>query len=238
MRSFAIHTKFAALAVALVAASVLGAHAQGNPVSAKVRSVRGTAKYTDNGTWHNLKVNDVINAGNVIETGPESTVDLFINNSVIRITPETTFGLNKAIATETGNETATETEVYLKSGRILGNVKKLAATSKYQIKTPNGVTGIRGTALDIKYLPGPNGMMLTVTSIEGTLLGSAANSKGVIKTAVINTGESWSPDEDIEILPEPVLDGLRAEVPPFDPDVDPVAPIPQPDPTVDFVSPK
>ncbi len=236
MRSFVI-TKFAALSLALAAASIVTVQAQENSVTAKVRSVRGSAKYAENGTWENLKVNQVLRVGSVIETGADSTVDLFLNNSVIRITPETTFGLTKAIATNTGNETATETEVYLKSGRILGNVKKLASTSKYQIKTPNGVTGIRGTAVDVSYLPAPTGMKLTITSIEGTVLGSAANSQGVIKTAVINTGESWSPEEDVTKIPEDLHAALRREVPPFDVPPGQGGEIPQPDPQIPYVSP-
>ncbi|MBA4149346.1 MAG: FecR domain-containing protein [Verrucomicrobia bacterium] len=177
-------------------------------------------------------MNDVLQTGSVIETGPESTVDLFINNSVIRITPDTVFGLNKALATDTGSETVTDTELYLKSGRILGNVKKLAAASKYQIKTPNGVTGIRGTEFDIEYLSGPNGNKLTVRSVNGTLLGSGANSQGQIQTAVINTGQSWSPDEGVRPTPP----NVTLPIPPFDVEGGFTPPIPVPGPVI-YVEP-
>lgn len=226
MKAFA--TRFGVLAVAILAASVLSLQAQPKAVSAKVRAVRGSAKYSDNGSWHTLKVNDVLKTGSVIQTEKDSTVDLFINNSVIRITPDTTFGLTKALATETEAETITDTELYLKSGRILGNVKKLAAASKYQIKTPNGVTGIRGTELDISYLPGPTGYKLVVRSVNGTLLGSAANKQGQIQTAVINTGESWSPDDGITLTPQEV----RLPIPPFDEDGTFTPPVPQPGPVI------
>ncbi|MFN7141636.1 MAG: FecR domain-containing protein, partial [Limisphaerales bacterium] len=163
----------------------------------------------------------------------ESTVDLFINNSVIRITPDTTFGLTKALVTETGADTVTDTELYLKSGRILGNVKKLAAASKYQIKTPNGVTGIRGTEFDISYINN----RLTITSLNGTLVGSAANARGEIKTGVVNTGESWSPDDGIAPIPQQDLANFRGQVPPF---VDPIVvtpPAAAPNPVIIYVEP-
>lgn len=171
-----------------------------------------------------MRVNAVLPVGTVIETGPESTVDLFINNSVIRITPETTFGVTKATATDTGAEQVTDTELYLKSGRILGNVKKLSAASKYQVKTPNGVTGIRGTEFDISFING----LLKVRCVNGTLISSAANRNGNIKTAVINQGETWSPDDEFNTQPEPDLPG-----PDFQGDEDGAQlPVPKPEPTI------
>jgi len=42
-----------------------------------------------------------------------------------------------------------DTQLDLKAGRITGNVKKLSAASKYEVKLPNGVAGIRGTLFDL-----------------------------------------------------------------------------------------
>jgi hypothetical protein len=43
----------------------------------------------------------------------------------------------------------TETQLDLKAGHIFGTVKKMSAASKYEVKIPNGVAGIRGTTYDI-----------------------------------------------------------------------------------------
>ncbi len=186
---------------------------QSQAVTAKVRAIRGTAQASVNGAWKALKVNDSLKAGSVIKTEGESTVDLFINNSVIRVTPDTIIGLEKLLATDTGSDKVTETQLYLKNGRILGNVKKLAAASSYQIKTPNGVTGVRGTDFDISYVPLGNGQFkLTVTSVTGTLVTSAANSQGVILTAVVNTGETWSPGEGLGHIPPAELEQLKIQI--------------------------
>jgi hypothetical protein len=53
--------------------------------------------------------------------------------------------LDKLNLTDTGAETVVEVQLNLPEGNILGNVNKLSAASKYEIKLPNGVAGIRGT---------------------------------------------------------------------------------------------
>ncbi len=190
---------------------VVNLQAATKEVTAKVRAIRGTAQVSLNGTgWAPLKVNDNLKAGAVIKTGADSSVDLFLNNSVVRVTPETTISFDKLLVTETGSETVTETQLNLRSGRIIGNVKKLAAASKYEIKVPTGVVGIRGTDYDITVVPMGNGhFKLTVTSLSGTLVGSAVNMQKVLVTAVINTGETWSPDDGMTVLPPEVIAAAR-----------------------------
>src|SRR5437899_7982601 len=46
---------------------------------------------------------------------------------------------------ETGADTVSETQLDLQRGKIFGNVKKMSAASRYEVKLPNGVAGIRGT---------------------------------------------------------------------------------------------
>ena len=221
---------FSVLFVALVTAALVYADAQ--TVTARVRAVRGSAKYKTNGEWHALKVNDVLKAGTVIETGTESSVDLFVNQSVIRVTPDTTIGLEKLLATDTGADKVLETSLQLRSGRILVNVKKLAAASRYEIRTPNGVTGIRGTDFDISFI----NARLTVTSVNGTLVGSAANNQGDIKTAVINTGETWSPEDGLGKAPEELIAAARSIIIDMtQPENPPV--VPQPPAVLDYVPP-
>jgi hypothetical protein len=50
---------------------------------------------------------------------------------------------------ETGADTVSETQLDLKAGHIFGSVKKMSAASKYEVKIPNGVAGIRGTVYDL-----------------------------------------------------------------------------------------
>src|SRR5207245_9448406 len=104
------------------------------------------------------------------------------NGSVARRVEKTTLGIDKLNFTATGVDTVIETQLDLKSGRILGIVKKMAHDSKYEIKTPNGVAGIRGTEYDI-----------TATSVLRVVSGSMVmvyvKRDGTVVTQVVNTNE-------------------------------------------------
>lgn len=69
--------------------------------------------------------------------------------NVIRIFANTALGFDKLGVTETGAGTVTDTELDLKVGHIFANVKKMSAGSKYEVKIPNGVAGIRGTTVEL-----------------------------------------------------------------------------------------
>jgi hypothetical protein len=68
---------------------------------------------------------------------------------MVRIWENTVLGVDKMTSTETGADVVTETQLDLKAGHIFGMVKKMSAASKYEVKIPNGVAGIRGTTYDI-----------------------------------------------------------------------------------------
>jgi hypothetical protein len=159
------------------------------PLQAIVRAVRGTAKYTTGkGVWVPVKVGTKLKAGDTIQTGPESTVDLFLGQSVVRVNADTAMGFDKLTQMGTGVETVTETQLNLQSGRILGNVKKLAAASKYEIKTPHGVAGIRGTEFIIDA--GGRGRIVV---IAGTVLFAPAGGGQVV---TIFEGNQYLPPAD------------------------------------------
>jgi hypothetical protein len=135
---------------------------------AEVRAVRGTANYsTDRGAnWKKLNVGTRLGEHSVVRTQPGSTVDLFLgdNGPVLRVMEDSTLGIDRLSSENMGGgEKIIETQLDLRSGRILGNVKKLAAASKYEVKTPLGVAGIRGTRYDIRA----DG---TVAVTEGTVV--------------------------------------------------------------------
>src|ERR1043166_9745744 len=153
--------KMIVLAVAFAAASFLNpAQAQTTEGKAVIRAIHGSAKYsTGGGVWAPLKVGQTLRPGSTIQTAADSTVDCFLgaNGPVVRVTPDTTLAFDKLGVTKTEGESVVDTELNLSSGRILGNVKKLAAASKYEVKVPNGVAGIRGTDYEVRVTPNANG---------------------------------------------------------------------------------
>lgn len=194
------------LGMAVAVGALVGITAQAAPIQNKavVRAVRGTANYsTDRGAnWKKLNVGATLMSGSVVRTAPGSLVDLFLgeNGPVVRITEDTTMGIDQLTMEDLGQETIIETQLDLRNGRILGNVKKLAAASRYEVKTPQGVAGIRGTRYDISA----DG---TVTVIEGQVqVVYIVNNQPVSVT--VNAGETarppLGPDQPARVTSTPV----------------------------------
>jgi len=157
--------KFMAVA-ALAFALAHPLQAQTVPGKAEVRAVKGPAVYSvAGGPSIPLKAGTVLGQGATIKTGANASVDLFLGNSagVLRLTENTTLSLDKLTLTDTGADTAIDVQLGLPEGTILSNVNKLSAASRYEIKTPNGVAGIRGT----RFRMGANSFIVL---LEGTLV--------------------------------------------------------------------
>ena len=144
---------------------------------AKVVRIKGFARFTTgNNVWQPLKVGETLRPGSVIQTGIEkgSFVDLVLGDgnapvsavgpaltsskayyqpsaeqNIVRVWENSLLGIDKLTSMETGADTVTETQLDLQAGRIFGSVKKMSAASKYEVKIPSGVAGIRGTVYEI-----------------------------------------------------------------------------------------
>ncbi|MEO7299478.1 MAG: FecR domain-containing protein [Verrucomicrobiota bacterium] len=184
--------------------------------SAHVRQIKGSAKYSvEGGGLVPLKSGATLKPGSTIQTAPESIVDLDLgaNGPVIRVTPSTTVSLDKLTQAGTGIDRVIDTRVNVQNGTIVGSVTKLAKASRYEIKTPNGVAGIRGTDYVISVKPRGDGTYeVTYTDITGTLV-VAARAKGnaAPETVVLNAGESWTPGSPVGPAPRQLLEFYRAQ---------------------------
>ncbi len=109
-----------------------------------------------------------LHSGATIKTGPGSVVDLFFGSSAgtLRVTENSVLALDKLTLTDTGVDTAVEVELELPDGDIYFNVNKLSKASRYEVKMPNGVAGIRGTKGSYSFRPGGGGRP-PVVLIEG-----------------------------------------------------------------------
>jgi hypothetical protein len=182
----------------------------------KVVGIKGSARYmtTTNAAWQPLKVGMILKSGATVQTAAKSSVDIVFNNSdafespsptigdvmayqpradqdAIRVMEDTVLVIDKLAVSETGADRLTDTELDLKAGRIFGTVRKLSATSKYEIKLPNGVAGIRGTI----YYASADGV---ITVIVGSVLVSYIASDGTVKTQLVNAG--WQFDARTGLL--------------------------------------
>jgi len=170
-------------------------------VTAKVVRIKGSARYkVGSGAWQTLKRGDALNAGTIIETGSDSRVDLMLGEgmpqtarpvigdmltyqptaeqNMVRVWENSRLGLDKLTLTETGADVVTETQLDLQAGHIFGSVKKMSAASKYEVKIPNGVAGIRGTVYDISV----EGL---VKVLVGSIYLAYVDAQGNAKTQVV-----------------------------------------------------
>ena len=200
----------------VVMAWVSAASAQaGNQGAAKVVRLKGAARYTiDNVNWLPLKVGDTVKPGAVIQTASSSQVDLVLSGreavepqpmagkpalrnmvyrpegearaNMVRLYENTVLGVDKLAWMETGADLVTETQLDLRAGKIFGTVKKLSIASKYEVKLPNGVAGIRGTI----YTISASGV---VSVLSGSVVMAWVNADGTVVTQVVNAGETFDP---------------------------------------------
>jgi hypothetical protein len=152
-------SKWLAFGVGLAAVLVIcSAHAATG--RAVVRNVGGTASYAEQGgEWKPLKTGQSIPPGTTVRTGVDGSVDLFLgdNGPNVHLFDSTTLGLDRLNIEQTGAETVTETQLNLTAGTIRGDVRKMPAAAKYEVKTPNAVVGVRSTGT--KYQISANGVV-------------------------------------------------------------------------------
>jgi hypothetical protein len=154
-------------------ASVSSLWASGNtvPGRAEVRAIKGTATYSTNGgPARPLRVGMIVRSGSTIRTAANSTVDLFLGVSagIVRVAEKSTVAFDKLTVTETGADTAVEVQLHVPDGEMYFNVNKLSKASRYEIKMPTGVAGIRGTKGCLSFRQAGN-QKPPITLLEGQL---------------------------------------------------------------------
>jgi hypothetical protein len=141
-----------AMGTLLCANSMLAEVTKNSAVVRTVRPAGGASYSTDKGqTWKTLSVGSLLEQGATIKTTPNTVVDLFLgdNGPVVRLSENTRLSIDRLVRENVGQEKVIETLLDLEWGRILGNVKKLAAASRYEVKMTKGIVSIRGTQYDI-----------------------------------------------------------------------------------------
>ena len=143
-----LFTATVALLVALIATPVKAATAGAVNGKAIVVKVVGNASYVDaRGGDGALREGMTLGHGTSIITGTGAyvTLDLGLNGDALTVNENSTIAIDTLTLRETGAEKAATTLLDAKRGSLTFNVKKLSAASKYEVKTANGVAGIRGS---------------------------------------------------------------------------------------------
>lgn len=178
----------------------------------EVRAMDGKASWSTNGgTPEPLVVGTTLHAGSVVKTGPNSQVDLFFSPKIglVRLTENSTLAVDQLSATETGADTKVEVELSLPDGDMYFRVNKLSKASRYEVKMPNGVAGIRGTQGRFSFRP-QEPSRPPVVLLEGQVVFVHAPAGGVATTHMMNAPPSVYFNSTEGVKPTPP--GLQGQV--------------------------
>jgi FecR protein len=109
-----------------------------------------------------------------------------VEQNLVRLSGGTTLKIDTLTTSDTGVDTVSDTELDLQAGRIFASVKKLSDDSKYLVKIPNGIAGVRGT----KFTLDSNG---SAACIEHSVWLAFGGSGGTPTTVEVAQGTQYDP---------------------------------------------
>ncbi len=170
---------------------------------AMVKTIHGTPKCsTGTDAGEAIKAGAALKSGGTIKTDADSSADIAMGSgSMIRVTPNSEVTLGAVNANNTGVDTVADSTVNVKSGRILGHVKKQSAASKYEIKLPYGTARIHGTS----FSAGDN----SFTVIEGKV-GITPSAGG--NEVIVNAGQTYTPGSGVAAATAEELASAKTEL--------------------------
>jgi len=197
--------------LAVVSIAVLPVAAQ-NPVErvARVNALAGVASYSSKGgAFMPLAIGTRLHQGDTVKTGTGSHVDIDLggNVGIVQVAPQSTFVIDRITTTDAGPERLTQTELRVDAGAMYAKINKLAKGSRYEVSSPKGVAGIRGTAV---YWTADG----RLTVLDGVAAVAYPNAAGGVDTFLVHENETVSPDDrpphpaSIELLRD-VVEALR-----------------------------
>ena len=180
---------------------------------ATVRSVKGSVTYSiSGGPSGSLTPNTELPAGAIITTGPNSDVYISVNglSSAVHVKANTTLAIPTMDKIGSGRSADTDTLLDLRVGDILGQVKKVSGNSLYEIKTPHGVAGIRGTDFAVSVVQDANNQFtVTFSSITGSVIISGLGPDGNMITRTLTDGQSFTFAPTSTTGPAPTLQSIQ-----------------------------
>ncbi len=141
---------------------------KGVPLDGRVTFVKGDVlvQSQENGSWEELRLNDIVRQGTGIRTGVESALEITFENGTSFFLRSNTY-LELRAASVKGDRDVTM-RLYLKAGRTISRLKKaLGIDSRYEIETPSAVTAARNTGFRVTVDENETTRMEVVQGIVG-----------------------------------------------------------------------
>lgn len=177
--------------------------------SVKVNNIKGVVTFAVKGSYDSQKplINgQVVNEGVCITTGKDSSVALvFSNGSCVILSADSSMLIKQfqqmPFSKEKGeyrdlkvDPSESRTQLDLRMGVLVADVKKLSPKSSYDIKTPVGAAGVRGTQVRAVVLKQGNLVSSSLTSTDGglavTFLQQGVNGQPEVVTRIQNPGST------------------------------------------------
>jgi hypothetical protein len=217
------------------------------PQAIHIIQVKGQARYSsDYKKWQQLKAGDVIGPGALLQTAEKSTVDLFVSDrelppgptpaaldasakaplagpqreNVMHLTANSVLGIDKLLRDQDGAVEASEIQLDLRDGQVIGRFGQPSPGSKFEIKFNRGVAGVRQGVYAINATGAvrvSSGAVIVAETLDGSSLVTkmvAANQMFDPRTGTVTQvapGEIKSPQSDsqppTERLPRPAVAG-------------------------------
>ena len=120
---------------------------------ATILEIKGDANYLKAGTteWTKLEPTVILAEGDSVKTGPATQLRMELIGSTktaeILVRKETEFKFSKFRFDEASKVDNTLLEVGV--GSVLVKAEKLVGASKFEVKTPTSIVGIRGTIFEV-----------------------------------------------------------------------------------------
>ena len=224
-----LNSKLSVTIVAIIAVLSVARAAQTEERIARVNALSGEASFSaKGGSFVALAIGTKLHQGDKVKTGAGSHVDIDLGGGVgiVQVAPQSLFVLDKITTTDAGEEKLTETQLRIDEGAIYAKINRLAKGSRYEIATPKGIAGIRGTAV---YATADG----QITVLEG-LAGVAYPNGAGVDTFLVHDGETVGPNDRpphpapndllrdiVEALRDAVTHGVGLAFPPFIPLLEP-----------------
>lgn len=113
--------------------------------------------------------------------------------NLIRIFQSSVMAVDKLNVDRTGVDEVSETQLDLRAGQIMGVVKKLSTPSKYEIKIPNGVAGIRGTVYLLSSSGATYVMKKRPQEPPSSLVLALVGADSLVTTRIVPGGSGYDP---------------------------------------------
>lgn len=147
--------KMKMIVMSLVAFIALPVFAYAEELSqATVKDIRGEAKFLKSGSadWSKLELGTVLSEGDALKTAIDSQITLTLTGAAktaeITVRPESEFVFKKFHHDAVNRVESTLLDVQL--GGVLIKAEKLIGNSKFEVKTPTSIVGIRGTTFEVQ----------------------------------------------------------------------------------------